>query len=180
MNKIIFSIIILIIAGLLIREQILNRIQNSGQTLGEVTLPSPIKSQPTTAQNSVSIPSPTQVLADSAMQSASSASTLKIQDIKIGTGKEAKTGDTILINYTGTLTDGKKFDSSYDTGKPIEVQIGVGNVIKGWDMGVIGMKVGGQRRLIIPPNLGYGPQGIRDVIPPNATLIFDLELVDVK
>ncbi|HSW47519.1 MAG TPA: FKBP-type peptidyl-prolyl cis-trans isomerase, partial [Candidatus Saccharimonadales bacterium] len=105
---------------------------------------------------------------------------LKIEDIQIGTGSaEVKSGDNISINYTGTLTDGTKFDSSYDRGTPFETQIGVGQVIKGWDEGVIGMKVGGKRKLTIPPDLGYGAQG-QGSIPPNSTLIFEVELMGIK
>ena len=107
-------------------------------------------------------------------------SQLKIEDLKIGTGPEVKSGDTISINYLGTLENGKKFDSSYDRGQPFETQIGVGQVIKGWDQGVVGMKVGGKRRLTIPPELGYGSQEIPNVIPANSTLIFEVELVAIK
>lgn len=105
---------------------------------------------------------------------------LKIDDEKIGTGSAVKTGDTIEINYIGTLENGHKFDSSYDRGVPFETQIGVGQVIKGWDEGVLGMQVGGKRRLIIPPALGYGQQGVSGAIPPNSTLIFEVELVGIK
>ena len=104
---------------------------------------------------------------------------LKIEDIKVGTGKEVKSGDTVVIHYLGTLTDGAKFDSSYDRGKPFETQIGTGQVIKGWDLGVVGMKVGGKRRLTIPPELAYGDQAVGS-IPANSTLIFEVELIDVK
>jgi FKBP-type peptidyl-prolyl cis-trans isomerase len=104
---------------------------------------------------------------------------LKIEDTIIGTGQEVKSGDSIVIHYKGTLTDGTKFDSSYDRGKPFETQIGVGQVIKGWDEGVIGMKVGGKRKLTIPPSLGYGDQPAGS-IPPNSTLIFEVELVGIK
>ena len=105
---------------------------------------------------------------------------LKIEDLKIGTGPEVKSGDTVSIHYLGTLENGKKFDSSYDRGQPFETQIGVGQVIKGWDQGVVGMKVGGKRKLIIPPELGYGSQEIPGAIPANSTLIFDVELVKIK
>src|SRR3989344_5041729 len=98
----------------------------------------------------------------------------------IGQGQEAKSGDTISIHYTGTFTNGVKFDSSLDRNQPFETQIGVGQVIKGWDEGVIGMKIGGKRRLTIPPSLAYGPQGITGSIPPNSTLIFELELLEIK
>ena len=104
---------------------------------------------------------------------------LKIEDTKVGTGKEVKSGDTIIIHYNGTLTDGTKFDSSYDRGQPFETAIGVGKVIQGWDQGVVGMKVGGKRKLTIPPELGYGAQTVGP-IPANSTLIFEVELIDVK
>lgn len=111
---------------------------------------------------------------------ASPSAGLKIEDLKEGTGSAVKSGDTITINYSGTLLNGTKFDSSYDRGQPFQTQIGVGRVIKGWDEGVIGMKVGGKRKLTIPPDLGYGAQGAGSVIPPNATLIFELELLEIK
>jgi len=105
---------------------------------------------------------------------------LKIEELVVGTGAEAKSGDTVVMNYSGTLEDGTKFDSSYDRGQTFETQIGVGRVIKGWDLGVPGMKIGGKRRLTIPPELAYGSRGAGDVIPPNANLIFEVELVDIK
>lgn len=101
---------------------------------------------------------------------------LQIQDIKIGTGSEAKSGHVVAVNYLGTLENGTKFDSSYDRGNPFQFVLGAGQVIKGWDMGVAGMKVGGKRKLIIPPTLAYGEKRIGP-IPPNATLIFEVELL---
>jgi peptidylprolyl isomerase len=105
---------------------------------------------------------------------------LKYVDIVVGTGPAVKTGDRILVNYEGKLVDGKKFDSSYDRGQPIQFVLGIGQVIKGWDEGLSTMKVGGKRKLIIPPQLGYGMAGQGDVIPSNATLIFNVELVSVN
>ena len=106
---------------------------------------------------------------------------LKYAILKPGKGAKAKKGDTISAHYTGWLKDGgKKFDSSRDRGKPITFKLGIGRVIKGWDEGLQGMKVGEQRQLIIPPKLGYGERGAGNVIPPNATLIFDVELVAIK
>lgn len=102
-----------------------------------------------------------------------------IEDIKVGTGQEAKTGDTVTVNYAGTLTNGTKFDSSYDRGTPFTFQLGAGQVIEGWDKGIIGMKVGGKRKLTIPPELGYGATAYGP-IPANATLIFEVELLGVK
>ncbi len=105
---------------------------------------------------------------------------LKIEDTVEGTGSAVKSGDTVVINYTGTLLDGTKFDSSYDRNQPFETQIGVGQVIEGWDKGVVGMKVGGKRKLTIPSSMGYGSRGAGSVIPPNAGLIFEVELVGIK
>lgn len=106
-------------------------------------------------------------------------SDLKIEDITVGTGRDVKSGDTVVIHYKGTLTDGTQFDSSYDRNEPFTTQIGVGSVIKGWDLGVVGMKVGGKRKLTIPPSLGYGAQA-SGPIPANSTLLFELELVGIK
>ena len=105
---------------------------------------------------------------------------LQIEDLKVGEGTEVKSGDNISIHYLGTLENGTKFDSSYDRGEPFEVKIGVGYVIAGWDQGVIGMKVGGKRKLTIPYNLAYGEMGIPGTIPPKATLIFEVELMGIK
>jgi FKBP-type peptidyl-prolyl cis-trans isomerase len=111
----------------------------------------------------------------------STSSGLQYWDLKQGTGATASTGKTVSVHYTGWLAkDGKKFDSSVDRGQPFMFQLGAGQVIKGWDEGVSGMKVGGKRQLRISPDLGYGNRGAGGVIPPNATLIFDVELLGVK
>lgn len=105
---------------------------------------------------------------------------LKIEDEVVGIGAEAVSGKSVTVNYTGTLTDGTKFDSSLDHGQPFVFNLGAGQVIQGWDEGVVGMKVGGKRKLTIPPSLGYGAAGIPGAIPGNATLIFDIELLKVE
>lgn len=106
---------------------------------------------------------------------------LQYWDIVVGTGKVAKEGDGVRVHYTGWLTNGKKFDSSVDAGRPFRFVLGNGEVIKGWDEGVAGMKVGGKRQLHIPPDLGYGENGTPDgTIPPNSSLIFDVQLLSIQ
>ena len=105
---------------------------------------------------------------------------LQYIDVVVGTGPEARPGQNVSVHYTGWLTNGQKFDSSRDRGQPFSFPLGGGRVIQGWDQGVAGMRVGGQRRLTIPPAMGYGASGAAGVIPPNATLIFDVELLGVR
>jgi peptidylprolyl isomerase len=105
---------------------------------------------------------------------------LKYRDLTVGTGAMPQKGQMVSVHYTGTLTNGKKFDSSRDRGQPFEFRIGVGQVIKGWDEGVGTMKVGGRRELMIPPDLAYGSRAVGGVIPANSTLLFDVELVGVR
>jgi FKBP-type peptidyl-prolyl cis-trans isomerase len=130
----------------------------------------PATEQPATEQPSAEQPAPT----------AEDVTELKIEDLTEGTGAEAKSGDNVTVHYTGWLTDGTKFDSSVDRGEPFPFALGQGAVIPGWDQGVEGMKVGGKRKLTIPPSLGYGEQGAGGVIPPNATLVFEVELLSVE
>ncbi|HTQ78881.1 MAG TPA: FKBP-type peptidyl-prolyl cis-trans isomerase [Thermoanaerobaculia bacterium] len=105
---------------------------------------------------------------------------LKYTDLKPGTGEEAKVGQVVNVHYTGWLENGTKFDSSLDRKQPFSFKLGAGQVIEGWDKGVAGMKVGGKRKLVIPPGLGYGSQSVGGVIPPNSTLIFEVELLGVR
>ena len=106
---------------------------------------------------------------------------LKVETVKQGNGAVAKTGDAVTVNYTGTLIDGTKFDSSLNPGRtPFQFTLGQNRVIQGWELGVLGMKVGEKRKLTIPPELGYGAQGAGAVIPPNATLIFEIDLLGIN
>lgn len=105
---------------------------------------------------------------------------LQVEDIVVGDGDLAEPGKVVVVHYTGSLTDGTKFDSSVDRGQPFGFVLGQGRVIQGWEIGVNGMKVGGKRRLVIPPALAYGEEGAGGVIPPNATLVFDVELLAVQ
>jgi FKBP-type peptidyl-prolyl cis-trans isomerase len=107
-------------------------------------------------------------------------SELIIEDLTVGSGDEAVAGKTVIVHYTGWLTNGSKFDSSKDRNDPFDFRLGAGQVIQGWDQGVAGMKVGGKRKLTIPPELGYGSRGAGGVIPPNATLVFEVELLAVR
>lgn len=105
---------------------------------------------------------------------------LQVRDVVVGTGKEATVGSAVSVDYIGSFANGIKFDSSFDAGRPLQFQVGAGQLIPGFDRGVVGMKVGGKRVLTIPPELGYGPSGYPPVIPPNSTLIFEITLVSVN
>ena len=128
----------------------------------------------------VPVPSADTPASSASSAPAKAAAGLVKDDLKVGTGREAKSGDHVFVHYTGTLTDGTKFDSSRDRGEPFDFTLGAGNVIKGWDQGVVGMKKGGKRKLTIPSDLGYGKPGSPPKIPPDATLLFDIELLDIK
>ena len=114
------------------------------------------------------------------MEKQVTASGLGYIDLVTGTGASPKSGDRVTVHYSGYLLDGQKFDSSVDRGQPFTFVIGVGQVIRGWDEGVMSMKVGGKRKLLIPPQLGYGSRGAGSTIPPNAELVFDVELLGIK
>jgi peptidylprolyl isomerase len=140
-----------------------------------------ILNTPTMATVSQSTPTPSNLTAmDNNENQVTTASGLKYVEITEGTGELPAKGQTVSVHYTGTLESGKKFDSSRDRNSAFEFQIGKGQVIKGWDEGLSTMKVGGRRKLIIPAELGYGARGAGGAIPPNATLIFDVELLKIK
>jgi peptidylprolyl isomerase len=152
----------------------------SGMKVGgkrTLTIPSELGYGP---QGSGSIPPDATLIFEIELLDAQPPAQVKIEDLQVGTGAEAVPGKTITVNYTGTLTNGTVFDSSYKRNEPFTLQLGAGQVIPGWEQGLEGMKVGGQRRLTIPPSLAYGSRGAGDVIPPDATLIFEVELLDVK
>jgi peptidylprolyl isomerase len=144
--------------------------------------------QPTSPSSiAATIPNPQEILAAMPTTDANAdadfvttPSGLKYRDIKVGSGDSPETGKNVAVHYTGTLTDGTKFDSSRDRGAPFKFRIGTGQVIKGWDEGVGTMKVGGRRELVIPPDLAYGSRAVGGVIPANSTLVFDVELMGVN
>ena len=178
-----FIAIVLGLGALFIQQQtnqknpLDNKLTNSASPIATIT-PVPTPTQPPLL---IQTPQP-QIVGQTSSQSGNMvtmANGLKIQDEVIGQGQEVKSGNTVTVHYLGTLENGTKFDSSYDRSQPFSTQIGVGTVIKGWDEGIVGMKVGGKRKLIIPAELGYGAQAAGS-IPPNSTLIFEVELLAVK
>jgi peptidylprolyl isomerase len=162
--------VVLFFCGLLIVSAIFKP-NTSPAIAANLSVPSPIIAQSPITQETITMNLDNAIITPSG---------LKYIDIEVGTGDSPTTGQTVKVHYTGTLTDGKKFDSSVDRGQPFSFKIGVGQVIKGWDEGVATMKVGGKRTLIIPPDLGYGERGAGGVIPGNATLLFDIELLGVN
>ncbi len=143
-----------------------------------VALDSSLRSSPPVASPLISKETSIALAADS--DYITTPSGLKYRDLEPGTGATPKSGQSVTVHYTGTLTNGSKFDSSRDRDRPFTFRIGVGQVIRGWDEGVATMQVGGRRELLIPPELGYGARGAGGVIPPNATLVFDVELLDIR
>ena len=142
-------------------------------------IPSPTATA-TPAPTATATPSPTTAVDSGSISIVTTASGLQIKDLVVGTGQRAQVGDTAFVHYTGWLVDGTKFDSSFDRGVPIEFVIGAGQVIKGWDEGIASMNVGGKRELTIPSDLAYGNRSVGGVIPAAATLIFEVELIELR
>ena len=182
---VILAVLILIIAFFTTRQVITRRQQTAQaaatQTMVAVTQAAldatntaiaQIPPSPTPTPRPMPTPNPN-------LETVTTSSGLKYQDVIVGSGTEAKSGDTVLVHYTGWLLDGTMFDTSYKTGEPLEFTIGTGSVIKGWEEGIPGMKLGGTRILTIPPELAYGASG-SGPIPPNSTLVFEVVLIEVK
>jgi peptidylprolyl isomerase len=175
MKEVLISLAVVVFFGvLLILSSVFNNSSNSAAIASELT--------PNTSEKIVALDTnsnkETKIM--DLENAVTTPSGLKYIDLKEGDGLSPKTGQQVTVHYTGTLENGKKFDSSRDRGRPFSFKIGVGQVIKGWDEGVATMKIGGQRILIIPAELGYGSRGAGGVIPPNATLVFDVELLEIK
>ena len=175
--------VIVFFAGLLVVSSVVGNGKSTDAIAAPISHSSTINPQPNNSQLQTI---PTDNIAQEISKKMTTENTittpsgLQYVDRVVGTGAAPKTGQIVTVHYTGTLENGKKFDSSRDRNQPFSFKIGVGQVIKGWDEGVLTMKVGGNRKLIIPPDLGYGARGAGGDIPPNATLIFDVELLSVK
>ena len=182
MKKNWISIAVGIVAIIIVAKLLFKSPEQKGESQKKDSTSEAITTQPTATQE-VLIP-PTAAFSNKNTSTSTpmteKVTELKIEDTTVGTGPAVKSGDTVVMNYKGTLLDGTKFDSSYDRGTPFETQIGVGRVIQGWDKGIPGMKVGGKRKLTIPSDMAYGAQGAGGVIPPNAALIFEVELISIK
>jgi len=170
--------IFLSVALMLVCVGVLVFTQMSGQK--DAAIGNSPQTQPTTVTQENNTPIKSNTMPEVKKDAVTTASGLQYIELEEGTGATPQTGQTVEVHYTGTLTDGTKFDSSRDRNQTFKFKIGTGQVIKGWDEGVITMKVGGQRKLTIPPELGYGARGAGGVIPPNSTLIFDVELISVQ